>query len=143
MLKAPPAASAPPAPKPLRKATYVTIDKLVRTQYNFDCDKLNEEWKKNKATKIKDEAEVKTGTADPPTLISAVSSTANAVANLNIDTPANAWVNSPLGVLPAPMGQQQQQQMPHASSQVIPPFFKTHQHTNRLQPPKDGFNLCV
>lgn len=186
MLKAPPpttTSSSPPSNKtvyPLRKATYVTIDKLVHSQYDFNEDKLNEELEKALKTKntdgdaaakhhetdedekenavaSSDSATAPTRTTISPTSYStAVAFTASRVADLELEGKHNraaidaasrstefnagARTDSPLKVLPSGAPSQQQQ-----SSQVLPPTFHKyhHTHTNRLQPPRDGFNLCV
>eukprot|EP00804_Cyclotella_cryptica_P024339 CCRYP_015332-RA/>CCRYP_015332-RA protein AED:0.18 eAED:0.18 QI:238/1/1/1/1/0.75/4/1259/553 len=184
MLKAPPptTTNSPPSKNtvyPLRKATYVTIDKLVHSQYNFNEDKLNEELEIALKTKKsegdnavndhetpEDEKEnvgasstsatYPSRTVIPPTSYStAVASTTSGVADLELEGKNNrtavdatsrsnesepgAWTNSPLKALPSGAASQQQ------SSPVLPPpFYKYHHtHTNRLQPPRDGFNLCV
>jgi hypothetical protein len=181
MLKAPPptTTSSPPEKKTvyaLRKATYVTIDKLVHSQYDFNEDKLDEELKNALQTKRTDavnhhenaedekenvvassaSATAPSRTAIPPTFYStAVASAATGVADLELEGKDNrtavdaasrstefkagAWTDSPLKALPSGAPSQQQ------ASQVLPPTFQKyhHTHTNRLQPPRDGFNLCV
>jgi hypothetical protein len=151
MLKSPTTTTTGPTRKPmyppLRRATYVTIDKLVNKQYTFDLNKLNEELFKIR-TQTGDESPVIAKAADEEkenatTASSAPTSHATAgVANLKIEgntnaaeatATSNAWAN-PLSALP-PSWQ---------PSKVLPPqHFKFHTQSNRMQPPRDGFNLCV
>ena len=106
------AAAAPPVPSggavPLRRATYVNVDKLVRSQYDVDLPRLTSELahlKKDAPAVEGDDAE---GTPPKP----------------------NAWATSPLSVLPSgPM------------RGPLPPH--KFQHQSRLQPPREGFNLCL
>lgn len=135
-----PAASKKPIP--LRRATYVTIEKLVNSQYNFDLNKLNDElFRLRSEHGIGDAAEPPASdekenvdASTLPTRRAAATSTSAAagVANLSIEEKGqesmpSAWAN-PLTTF----------------SHVLPPqSFKFHTQSNRLQPPKDGFNLCV
>lgn len=171
MLKSPPQTTSSSGKSPLRRASYVTIDKLVNSQYIFDLNKFNEELHKIRLVEDSDDAaNINTDNADDTKAVVVVdpdnkdnvnsteSSTTVAtdgVASLNIQektnteantattSAANAWSN-PLSALPSTWQQQQQQ-----SSQVLPPpnnnnnCFKFPNQSNRLQPPRDGFNLCV
>ena len=143
----------------------------MNSQYIFDLNKFNEELHKIRLVEDSDDAaNINTDNADDTKAVVVVdpdnkdsvnsteSSTAMAtdgVASLNIQektnteantaatSAANAWSN-PLSALPSTWQQQQQQ-----SSQVLPPpnnnnnCFKFPNQSNRLQPPRDGFNLCV
>ncbi|KAL9189111.1 hypothetical protein ACHAXT_011601 [Thalassiosira profunda] len=106
------AAAAPPVPSggavPLRRATYVNVDKLVRSQYDVDLPRLTSELahlKKDAPAVEGDDAE---GTPPKP----------------------NAWATSPLSVLPS-----------GPIRGPLPPH--KFQHQSRLQPPREGFNLCL
>ena len=120
----------------------MTIDTLVNSQYNFDLNKLNDELFRIRSetgvestTGIKDKPE---GSSAPSPVDASTSNAATAVENLNIEKDKevpNAWA-TPQAVLPP--------QSSWTQSQVLPPnSFKFHTQSNRLQPPRDGFNLCV
>lgn len=156
MLKSPPQTTyttSSSARTPLRRASYVTVDKLVNSQYVFDLNKFNAELHKirteneaNSKAAVVVDPDSKASNANELTAVAAAG-----VASLNIHektntdakvTAPNAWLN-PLSALPSTWQQQQQQQQ---SSQVLPPSnnsFKFPNQSHRLQPPRDGFNLCV
>jgi hypothetical protein len=149
MLKSPPPLTTRSASrKPLRKATYVTVDNLVTSQYILDSNKLNEELRKLRSENDSNTAEAeatedeKENVAVTPcrTDTPSTSSATTGVASLNLEgkekeaTIPNAWAN-PLTSKP-PSWQQ--------PAQVLPPLcFKYHTQGSRLLPPRDGFNLCV
>ena len=109
-----PADPPPPKTMPLRKATYVNVDKLVRSQYDIDLQRLTDELAMLKAPSQKEQhaddgGEGRDGRPSTPDT-----------------TKPNAWAtNKNLNVLSGNR---------HHSK---------YHHQSRLQPPRDGFNLCV
>ena len=117
------------ATAPLRRATYVNVDKLVRSQYDIDLQRLTDELAKLKA---KNEAPKEVGdnsgdgtndegggVGDSPGGGSGPTKPTNA--------PTNAWAGTNLSVLPG------------GPLRLHPKYH----HQSRLQPPRDGFNLCL
>ena len=96
---------------PLRRAAYVNVNQLVRSQYDIDFQLLEKELAKLKAT-TQDENVESEGIDHLTTPVK----------------PPNAWASKKLSVLPG-----------GPSKTPLP--GKSHQ--SRLQPPRDGFNLCL
>mmetsp|Transcript_23479 Transcript_23479/g.50871 ORF Transcript_23479/g.50871 Transcript_23479/m.50871 type:complete len:565 (+) Transcript_23479:129-1823(+) len=105
----------------LRRASYVNVDKLVRSQYDIDLQLLTEELAKLKATEHNNEAE-HDGGADEGDNSPGGEGARSAGAK------PNAWSGTNLSVLPG-------------GPLRAPLPGKYHQ--SRLQPPRDGFNLCL
>ncbi len=105
---------------PKRKAAYVTIENLVNSQYNIDLQRLRDELRTLKAHDADLVAEAETDTAKAAA-DSAVGSIEEAKENKEPSMRAS---------------------MRSTSSQSSFSLAKYH-HQSRLQPPRDGFNLCV
>lgn len=103
---------------PKRKAAYVTIENLVNSQYNIDLQRLRDELRTLKAHDNDLSAEAD---AAKPAADSAVGSSEEAKENKEPSMRAS---------------------MRSSSSQSSFSLAKYH-HQSRLQPPRDGFNLCV
>jgi len=109
----------PAAPKPpLRRASYVNVDKLVRSQYEIDLQLLTEELAKLKA--VTNDVESEDGDNNVP-------GGGDLKKGTGTNKP-NAWSGNSLSVLPG-------------GPLRAPLPGKYHQ--SRLQPPRDGFNLCL
>ena len=116
---------------PLRRATYVNVDKLVRSQYDIDLKVLTAEIAKLKS---KDDGtpNIYLDDTDSPK-----SGDANDTKKKNVSSPGsppvkpNAWATTNLSVLPT---LKHHTQTPLSGKQF---------HQSRLQPPRDGFNLCL
>jgi len=98
------------AAMPLRRATYVNVDKLVRSQYDIDMKKLADELAKLKDDGTQQNEDV-SSPGSPP-------------------VKPNAWATTNLSVLPT---------LKHHTQTPLSGKF----HQSRLQPPRDGFNLCL
>jgi hypothetical protein len=108
---------------PLRRAAYVNVNQLVRSQYEIDLQILEKELAKLNATNTSPQDENVDGWGD----------TSKGALNEGIGLttpvkPPNAWASKKLSVLPG-----------GPSKTPLP--GKSHQ--SRLQPPRDGFNLCL
>ena len=100
---------------PKRKAAYVTIEQLVKSQYNIDMQRLNDELR---TLKVHD-TEVATATA------AAIQAAAEGTVSRSEETKEN-----------------KEPPLRSSSSQSSFSLLK-YQNQSRLQPPRDGFNLCV
>ena len=123
----------PPKAAPLRRATYVNVDHLVRSQYDIDLQRLTDELAKLKAPKnnepssnSKEAAHENDGDGGDAKEGGAGSEGAGSSAGGK----PNAWSGTNLSVLP---GGPLRSPLPHAK----------YHHQSRLQPPRDGFNLCL
>ena len=101
---------------PKRKAAYVTIESLVNSQYNIDLQRLKEELRTLKAHD----------------------------ADETVDANATAAENAVVGGEEAKENKEpsMRSSIRSSSSQSSFSLAKYH-HQSRLQPPRDGFNLCV
>ena len=99
---------------PKRKAAYVTIEQLVKSQYNIDMQRLNDELR---TLKVHD-TEVATAAA-------AIQAAAEGTVSRSEETKEN-----------------KEPPLRSSSSQSSFSLLK-YQNQSRLQPPRDGFNLCV
>lgn len=108
----------PPKATPLRRATYVNVDKLIRSQYEIDLQRLTDELAKLKARKNGDPAEKENENIG-----------VGGTGGVDVVKP-NAWATTKLSVLP---GGPLRSPLPHSK----------YHHQSRLQPPRDGFNLCL
>lgn len=122
----------PKAAVPLRRATYVNVDKLVRSQYDIDLKTLTDELAKLKS---KDDGapNIYLDDTDSP---KSGDNNANDTKNKDVSSPGsppvkpNAWATTNLSVLPT---------LKHHTQTPLSGKF----HQSRLQPPRDGFNLCL
>mmetsp|Transcript_3454 Transcript_3454/g.7191 ORF Transcript_3454/g.7191 Transcript_3454/m.7191 type:complete len:694 (+) Transcript_3454:11-2092(+) len=140
---------------PLRRATYVNVDKLVRSQYDIDSHRFASELAKLQQAKT-NEGELKAEEHENATAAAGGGGAAKGVGvggagvmgrlpgggeggggarSLSSPTPGaapkqNAWAGTNLSVLP---GTSFRSPLTHAK----------YHHQSRLQPPRDGFNLCV
>ena len=113
---------------PLRRAIYVNVDKLVRSQYDLDLQLLQDELAKLKAAAAEsaskeDQMNVSPGSGGDDSTRKSEGSTSGAS-----KPTTNAWSGTNLSVLPG-------------GPLKAPLPGKYHQ--SRLQPPRDGFNLCL
>ena len=100
---------------PKRKAAYVTIEQLVNSQYNIDMQRLNDELRSLKAHDVE------------------VAAVAAAVPQATLDGPASRSEET-----------KENKEPPIRSSSSQSSFSLAKYHNqSRLQPPRDGFNLCV
>ena len=132
---------------PLRRAKYVTVLELVSSQYNIDRTRLDHELSKLKkaaaaaatAGDISEDAAAAAGGGDDDRDANVVGDDAP-VAGSNITKKPNAWATTNLSLLPGgPLG--------NTTTTPTLPSTTTggagHHHQSRLQPPRDGFNLCL
>eukprot|EP01082_Thalassiosira_pseudonana_P007525 g6348.t1 g6348 contig23:259412-261437(-) len=158
----------PPPTPPLRKATYVTIETLVNRQYNIDLERLHEELEKAKQVDNEDDAPAdgnggsndESGNSGDDVVDE--SNTANKSNDVptpqTTSTPTKgAWTISPFNVLPSSpppsdpsFRENAQGELPSfnasgggGSSSGSVKKNKYFPHSNRLTPPRDGFNLCL
>lgn len=99
---------------PLRRAKYVTVEELVLSQYEIDRKRLNDE-----LAKLRVPHEESTNVTE--------SDVKHEVSGTTKSHP-NAWETPTQKDL-------------HAGSLRSP--LQAKQHQSRLQPPRDGFNLCL
>lgn len=99
-----------------RKAAYVTIETLVNSHYNIDLQRLNDELR---ALKWSHDIEVASAAAAAP------QAAAESAVDISEETKEN-----------------KEPSMRRTSSRSVSSLAKYH-HQSRLQPPRDGFNLCV
>jgi len=99
---------------PKRKASYVNIETLVNSQYNIDLQRLNDELRTLKAH----DTEVVAVAAAPQ-------AAAESAVCISEETKEN-----------------KEPSMRSSCSHSTLSLAKYH-HQSRLQPPRDGFNLCV
>lgn len=102
---------------PKRKAAYVTIATLVNSQYNIDLQRLKEELRTLKAH-------------DADETVDANATAAESAVGGSEETKENKEPSMRASIR-------------SSSSQSSFSLAKYHHHQSRLQPPRDGFNLCV
>lgn len=101
---------------PKRKAAYVTVEQLVNSQYNIDMQRLNDELRSLKAHDVEHVAAV-----------------AAAVPQAALEGPVSRSEET-----------KENKEPPIRSSSSQSSFSLAKYHNqSRLQPPRDGFNLCV
>jgi hypothetical protein len=105
---------------PKRKAEYVTVESLVNSQYNIDLQRLNDELHILKAQ-------------GKETTTVAATATAAAVPQAAEKSGVRSFEETK---------ENKEPRMRSSSSQSSFSLAKHHQQS-RLQPPRDGFNLCV
>jgi len=100
---------------PKRKAAYVTVEQLVNSQYNIDMQRLNDELRSLKAHDVE------------------VAAVAAAVPQAALEGPVSRSEET-----------KENKEPPIRSSSSQSSFSLAKYHNqSRLQPPRDGFNLCV
>jgi hypothetical protein len=102
---------------PKRKASYVNIETLVNSQYNIDMQRLKDELRTLKAHDTEVAATAAAAAAPQAAAVSAVGSSEETKEN-------------------------KEPSMRSSCSHSSLSLAKYH-HQSRLQPPRDGFNLCV
>ena len=130
---------------PLRRAVYVNVEKLVRSQYSIDLQRLKDELDKLETTTT-------TKTSKEPCFVSA-----NETRGSNFSEEARCMSEERVGRegeerLPGSSSGGDARSSPAASEtiSILPtgarqhslPHLKKH-HQSRLQPPRNGFNLCL
>ena len=102
---------------PKRKAAYVTIESLVNSQYNIDLQRLKEELRTLKAHD----------------------------ADETVDANATAAESAVVGGSEEAKENKEPSMRSSIRSSISQSSFSLakYHHQSRLQPPRDGFNLCV
>ena len=129
---------------PLRRATYTSIDKLVLSQYDVDMKKLESELSKLRTgiSSLKedtDATDIAGSGGEPQDNITPTGE--EKVESPPKNSPPRAWTgNDPsnplISVFPDSGSVSVGSSQPQLQQNKYP-------HLNRLQPPRDGFNLCV
>ena len=127
---------------PLRRAVYVNVEKLVRSQYSIDLKRLKDELDKLETTTT-------TKTSKEPCFVSA-----NETRGSNFSEEARCMSEERVGRegderLPGSSSGGDARSSPAAIS-ILPTGTRQHSlphpkkhHQSRLQPPRNGFNLCL
>ena len=98
-----------------KRAAYVTVEQLVNSQYNIDMQRLNDELRSLKAHDVE------------------VAAVAAAVPQAALEGPVSRSEET-----------KENKEPPIRSSSAQSSFSLAKYHNqSRLQPPRDGFNLCV
>ena len=109
---------------PKRKAEYVTVESLVNSQYNIDLQRLN------------DELHILKAQGKETTTVAATAAAAAAAA-------AVPQAAEKSGVRSFEETKENKEPRMRSSSSQSSFSLAKHHQQSRLQPPRDGFNLCV
>ncbi len=110
----------------LRRATYVKVDELIKSTYDIDLQRLSSELAKLRTAK--EEKDLLSSQGDGGENISPSSSGGDGPPSVTKPPVKNAWAATNLSVLPG--------------GPLRAPLPGKHTQS-RLQPPRDGYNLCL